>query len=160
MRVLCLDPSGNHKEGEGTTGWALFEDGELVDFGRIKSESYSIQEHYWFRVRWLLNEYHPDLLVCESYRLFGHKANQQIGSAMETCQLIGYLRMACWKHGIKFVFQDPKDKIRVSDEQLAKMGVLEKRNGRYYCMGRQTVIHERDAIRHGIFYFRYGKGKK
>lgn len=160
MRVLCLDPSGNFKEGEGITGWALFEDGKLRSFGRVDSNEYGRQESYWYGVHFLIKQYKPDVVVCESYRLFGHKANQQIGSAMETPQLIGYLRMVCWAHGIEFVFQDPQNKIRFNDEILVKMGILEKKGNRYYCMGKPTVDHERDAIRHGLYYFRYRKGKQ
>lgn len=160
MRVLCLDPSGNYKEGEGTTGWALFVNGKLVEFGRVKAEHYSSQEEYWVAVSGLSSEFCPDVVVCESYRLFEHKAKQQSWSELETPQLIGFLRIHCWYRSIKFVFQDPNDKIRVADEQLVKMGVLEKKGNKYYCLGRPTVIHERDAIRHGIFYHRYGKGKQ
>lgn len=161
MKVLCLDPSGNYNEGEGTTGWALFEDGELKDFGRVESKHYSSQENYWFQVGWLLELYRPSIVVCESYKLFGHKANQQIGSAMETPQLIGHLRMTAWlMPGTEFIFQHPQDKIRVADPQLVTLGVIEKRGNKHYCLNRPTVIHERDAIRHGIFYYRYGKGKR
>ena len=160
MRVLCLDPSGNYKEGDGTTGWALFVDGKLIEFGRVEAKRYSSQEAYWAAVSEVISKFFPDVVVCESYRLFEHKAKQQSWSELETPQLIGYLRMYCWCRNIQFVFQDPNDKIRVADEQLVKMGVLEKKGNRYYCMGKQTVIHERDAIRHGIFYHRYGKGKQ
>lgn len=160
MRVLCLDPSGNYKEGEGTTGWALFVDGKLIEFGRVEAKHHPSQESYWAAISGLMSKFVLDTVVCESYRLFEHKAKQQSWSELETPQLIGHLRMACWYRNIKLVFQDPNDKVRVADEQLVKMGVLEKKGNKYYCLGRPTVIHERDAIRHGIFYHRYGKGKQ
>lgn len=160
MRVLCLDPSGNYKEGEGTTGWALFMNGELQFFGKVEAKNFPSQEAYWAAVSEAISKIFPDVVVCESYRLFEHKAKQQSWSELETPQLIGHLRMVCWYRNIKFIFQDPNDKIRVADEQLVKMGVLEKKGNKYYCLGRPTVIHERDAIRHGIFYHRYGKGKR
>lgn len=159
-KVLVLDPSGNFNEGGGVTGWALFVNRKLDNFGRVEAEHYSSTERYWQAVGSLIDRYQPDTVVCESYHLFGHKAMQQVGSAMETPQLIGYLRMICYNNMIDFVFQRPQDKIRVADDQLVKMGVLELKGNKHYCLGKPTVIHERDAIRHGIFYFRYGKGKK
>jgi hypothetical protein len=162
MNVLCLDPSGNmgEREGEGTTGWALFKDGELSNFGTIKSSDFGSQEEYWSNHVWnIFSKIKTgDRLVMESYRLFAHKAKQQSGSSMDTPQLIGFLRMMCWGAKIDIDFQEPSDKVRVADPQLVKMGILEHRNGRYYCQGKPTVIHSRDAIRHGIFWHRYGKG--
>jgi hypothetical protein len=67
--------------------------------------------------------------------------------------------MACWTSGIKFEMQNPSDKVRVADDQLVKLGFFEKRGSKYYCMGRLTNLHARDAIRHGIYYMRYGRGK-
>lgn len=161
MKILALDPSGNfgEKEGNGTTGWAVFENGELTNFGSIKAEDFHCQEAYWIKIKDLIKViWHVDVLVCESYKLFGHKAKQQSGSSLDTPQLIGYLRTWIYENmdWIKWVFQDPKDKVRVADEILVHMGILEQSaGGRYKALGRQTVIHERDAIRHGVFYHRY-----
>lgn len=158
MRVLCLDPSGNFDEGSGTTGWSMYVDQILVDFGSVAAKDYSCQESYWSGVAHLIGP-EVDVVVCESYRLFAHKSHQQHGSSLETPQLIGHLRMVCWNLAIDFIFQDPSDKVRVADDQLVKLGVLEKKGNKHYCLGRSTVIHERDAIRHGVYYHRYGKGK-
>lgn len=160
MRLLVFDPSGNMgREGEGTTGWALFEDGELKDFGAIKSEEFDVQEEYWAAHRLLVSHMMPREVLMESYKLFAHKANAQSWSTMDTPQLIGFLRMYCWDRKIAVHFQDPQDKQRVTDPILVRMGVFEKKGNKHYCMGRPTVIHMRDAIRHGIFYYRWGKGK-
>ena len=157
MRVLALDPSGNHgeKEGNGTTGWSLFENGIIHNFGHVEAKIHVSAEGYWTSVLELLDEHTPNLIVCESYKLFGHKAKQQSGSTLDTPQLIGALRVRCYNDNLPIVFQDPKDKTRVADPILVHMGILEERNGRYYALGRQTVIHSRDAIRHGVFYHRY-----
>lgn len=160
MITLALDPSGNFgkKEGDGTTGWAVFENGNLKDFGHVKAEDFKSQEAYWNEVANVLNTCIVHEIVCESYKLFGHKAKQQSGSSLDTPQLIGYLRMVAWDDHVPFIFQDPKDKVRVTDEILVHMGVLEQTaGGRYKALGRQTIIHERDAIRHGVFYHRYKK---
>lgn len=161
-KVLCLDPSGNHgkKEGDGTTGWAVFEDGELKDFGKIESSDFKTQEGYWYAHYELIERVLPDRLVIENYNLFAHKAKQQSGSSMDTPQLIGYLRMSCWEWTIPITWQRPSDKVRVNDEILVHQGVFELRGGKHYCLDRPTVIHERDAIRHGIFFHKYGRGKK
>jgi hypothetical protein len=157
MRVLCLDPSGNFKEGDGTTGWALFEDEKLTIFGNVKSSDYTCPEEYWQNVWRRTAMDIADKVVCESFKLFGHKAKQQAWSEMETPQLIGFLRGKCYEYNIPLVFQDPKDKVRVTDPILVHMGVLEQKGNRYYALGSPTLIHERDAIRHGVFWHRYGK---
>lgn len=162
MRTLCFDPSGNYgsKEGYGTTGWALFVDKELEDFGEVVAESFIEQESYWNAVTTVIFIHKPDLVVIESYRLFGGaRGSAQTHSTLDTPQLIGHMRMYCWQNGINVQIQNPADKTRVADEQLEKMGVIEKRGRSYYCLDRKTNLHQRDAIRHGIYYFRYGKGK-
>ena len=159
MRILSLDPSGNFHEGKGVSGWSIFSNGELEDFGDIDSKNFSSQEEYWAEHTALIVNAVPDIVLCESYRLFGHKAKAQSWSALETPALIGYLRMFCWNSGIRFEMQNPSDKVRVADPQLVRLGVFEQKGTRYYCMGRLTNLHMRDSIRHGIFYHRYGGGK-
>ena len=160
MKVLSFDPSGNKgAEGEGTTGWALFNDGKLEDFGDIKASDYDSQEEYWKFHRDLIMEQWPDVCVIESYRLFESKAQSQSWSTLDTPQLIGYMRMVCFDFKIPVVFQDPAQKAGVKDDRLVKLGYLEKANNRYYALGIMTNLHQRDAIRHGIYYHRYGKGK-
>lgn len=158
MRIAVLDPSGNSgKEGNGTTGIAIFEDGNLVEFSSIQVEPNQQVELYWDAIFGAVER--ADVIVCESYNLFHHKAVQQSGSALMTPQLIGFLRMQAFYEGIKFVFQDPKDKTRFSDDVLTSMGVFTKLNNRYYCQGKLTNLHQRDAIRHGYFYLKYGDRK-
>lgn len=159
-RVLIFDPSGNHGgEGAGTTGYAVFVDGEVVHFGTIASKDFLSQEMYWGTHTDIIAIQKPDTVVMESYKLFAHKSKQQHWSTLDTPQLIGYMRMWCWKRQIPVVFQDPGDKVRVTDPILVKQGIFEKRGNKHYCMGRSTVLHERDAIRHGIYFHKYGKGR-
>lgn len=159
-KVLCFDPSGNWgREGDGTTGWALFDCSELIMWGDIKAHEFFSQEDYWAAHGNLILDIAPDILVVESYNLQGNKALAQTGSSMDTPQLIGYLRMLSWTNKVKWVFQNPQDKQRVTDPILVRMGVFEKRGNKYYCNGKSTIIHQRDAIRHGIYFFNWGKGK-
>jgi hypothetical protein len=159
-RLMVFDPSGNFYEGKGTSGWCVFEDGELKEFGDIASKIYKHQEEYWIEHTKLISEKFPDLVLCESYRLYGGaRGKAQIGSSLETPQLIGHIRMFCWTSGIRFKMQSPSDKVRVADPQLVKLGILEKRGRSYYCMGKLTNLHIRDSVRHGYFYLKYGKEK-
>lgn len=163
MRVLIFDPSGNfsQREGQGTSGWAIFAEGELVEFGDIKAEQEDTVEKYWRTHARMITKNQPDIVVCESYKLQPGKAMAQSYSALETPQMIGYLRMICYEEAIRFVFQDPSTKLRVADPILERMGIIEKRGRMYYCKGIRTNDHMRDAIRHGIFFQRYGdKGGK
>ncbi len=158
MKLLALDPSGNFskREGDGTTGWAIFEDGELKDFGDVKAADYTKIEEYWEAVSDLI-DLSINITVCESYRLFAGKASAQSNSMMETPQLIGYLRMHCYKWEIPIVFQDPKDKLRVTDPILVRQGVFELKARKHYCMNRPTNLHMRYTIRHGMYFLEYGK---
>lgn len=160
MNILTLDPSGNFSknEGDGTTGWAIFSYGELMNFGHVQASDYERIEEYWQDVSELIGS-DIDVVVCESYRLFAGKASAQSNSMMETPQLIGYLRMHCYKWQIPIVFQDPKDKARVSDPILVRQGIFELKGRKHYCLGRSTNLHMRDAIRHGIYFLKYGKVK-
>jgi hypothetical protein len=157
MKVLCFDPSGNYNEGSGTTGWAVFEDDILTEFGTISASDFTTQEGYWSEHEALIAIKQPNIIVMESFKLFAHKQKAQTWSQMETPQLIGYLRMVCWKRKIKLVFQSPNDKVRVSDPILLKMGVFELKGKQHYCNGKPTNLHMRDAIRHGIYFHKYRK---
>lgn len=161
MKILTLDPSGNFskKEGDGTTGWSIFENGELVDFGDVAAKNYDKIEQYWEAISDLI-DCSISVVVCESYRLFAGKATAQSNSMMETPQLIGYLRMFCYKWEIPIIFQDPKDKLRVTDPILVRQGVFELKGNKHYCQGRSTNLHMRDAIRHGLYFLKYGKVKE
>ncbi|CAB4142388.1 hypothetical protein UFOVP451_14 [uncultured Caudovirales phage] len=157
MKVLSLDPSGNYNEGSGTTGWAVFDDGNLTEFGTISATDHKTIEGYWSAHEQLIVIQQPNIVVCESFRLFAHKAKAQSFSQMETPQLIGYLRMMCWKRKVKLVFQSPSDKVRVADPILVKMGVFELKGNKHYCNGKPTNLHIRDAIRHGVYFHKYKK---
>jgi hypothetical protein len=156
MKILCFDPSGEHGEsGNGTTGFSIFKNKELVLFSELKSSDYPTKEDYFQAHETKILAVNPDIIVCESFKLFGHKAKQQSGSSLKTAQLVGYIEMIAFKNNIEFVLQDPSQKVRVADDILTRMGVFEKKGNKYYCQGKQTNLHMRDAIRHGIFYIRY-----
>jgi hypothetical protein len=41
-----------------------------------------------------------------------------------------------------------------------KLGFFELKNKHYYCNGVPAIIHERDALRHGYYWHKYGAGKE
>lgn len=158
MKVLAFDPSGNYgKEGMGTSGFANSLDGYITKWGDIKSTDYDCRQAYWQAHEDLILQTYPDILVVESYRLFGHKSKQQTGSSLETPQLIGYMEMVAYKFKIPFILQDPSIKTRFADDVMLKLGMLEKKGNKFYFKGELTNMHMRDAIRHNLYYNRYGK---
>jgi hypothetical protein len=160
-KVLSFDPSGNYTEGMGTSGYAVSLDGHLPHkLGDIRAEDYKTREEYWFRHKILIEQQHPDVVVIESYRLFGSKAKEQVGSSLETPMLIGYLQMVCYEMQIPVIIQDPTTKSRHADDVLVKAGVVEKKGIRYYYKGELTNLHQRDALRHNLYYLKRTGGFK
>ena len=167
--VVAVDPSGNFEEGKGTTGIALFVDGDLKETSIIEASKYECAEEYWqahihkidsmiARNIAMLQVFGSDLyMVCESYKLQRNKAIQQSGSWLETPQLIGYLRVRYHNRGTPLTFQDPTIKTRFNDSVLENMEVIEKKSRSYFRNGEPITMHERDAIRHGMYFIRYGK---
>jgi hypothetical protein len=160
MKVLSFDPSGNFNEGKGTTGYSLSLDGNLPHkLGDIRATDYTSKQAYWFAHKELIETSFPDYIVIESYRLFGHKAKEQTGSSLETPQLIGYMEMIAYELNIPVYFQDPSTKQRHADDILVKTGIIEKKGGKYYYHGELTNLHQRDALRHDLYFNKYNKKK-
>jgi RNase H-fold protein (predicted Holliday junction resolvase) len=155
MKVLSFDPSGNYTEGKGTTGYAISLGDNLPHkLGDIKATDFNSKWSYWNEHENLIRQVEPDVIVIESYRLFGHKAKEQTGSSLETPQLIGYLEMVAWKLHTPVAFQDPSTKQRHADDVLVTLGVIEKKGNKFYYKGELTNLHQRDALRHGLYYRR------
>jgi hypothetical protein len=160
MKVLSFDPSGNYFEGKGITGYAISSDLNLPHkLGDIKSDEFNSRQAYWFSHRELIETSFPDVVVIESYRLFGHKSKEQIGSSLETPMLIGYLEMVCYELNIPVVIQDPSTKTRHNDDILVKTGIVEKKGNRYFYKSELTNLHQRDALRHNLYFCKYGVKK-
>jgi hypothetical protein len=156
MKVLSFDPSGNYNEGKGTSGYSISLDGNLPHkLGDIRADDYESRQAYWFAHRELIENTFPDYLVIESYRLFGHKSKEQTGSSLETPQLIGYLEMVAYEFNIPVYLQDPSTKSRHSDAVLTAVGVFVKKGIRYFYKGELTNLHQRDALRHDLYFTKY-----
>lgn len=159
VKVLSFDPSGNYDEGKGTTGYCISVDGMGHTLHNISAEDFNSREAYWLRHETVITVLKPDVVVIESYRLFGHKAKEQSGSSLETAMLIGYLQMVCYKLSIPVFLQDPSTKSRHSDDVLVKSNVIEKRGRYYYFKGEKTNLHQRDSLRHDLYFNKYNKKK-
>lgn len=160
VKVLSFDPSGNFKEGKGTSGYCLSLDKHLPHkLGDIRAEDYNSKHAYWFAHKELIEKEFPDYVVIESYRLFGDKSKEQIGSSLETPQLIGYLEMICFEMNIPHYLQDPTTKSRHNDAVLTKSGIIHKTGTRYYYKGELTNLHQRDAMRHDMYFRKYNMKK-
>lgn len=160
MKILAFDPAGNMgKEGMGTTGYAVGEPLDILLLDEIQAGDYKTREAYWFAHKELIEAVFPDVIVIESYRLFGHKAKQQTGSSLETPMLIGYLQMVAYEMNIPVVIQDPSTKNRHTDDVLVKTGIIEKRGRSCYYDGQVTNMHKRDALRHHMYFSKYGISK-
>ena len=158
--ILAIDPSGNFKEGRGTTGWCLFDikTNKIIKFGAITAADYKDQFKYWDAHITLIDSlsgYKPEV-VMEDYLLYSNRANEQINSRLETPQLIGIIKYECYKRGLFVSIQTAMQvKARWSDDILCKKGYLNKR-GNCYCIGSyKTVDHVRDAVRHAVHFKTY-----
>jgi hypothetical protein len=161
MRILVFDPSGNYFEGKGTTGWALYYNGQLTSIGQIRAIETDSQIIYWKEHLTLIEALKPDVLVVEEYILFASAKKAQIGSSFETIQLIGILKYYCDLNNIKIVAQPALIKNRYTNEILIHKGIItQDAQKHYYALGIQTTRHILDAIRHGEYYLQFNKKKK
>lgn len=159
MRIIALDISGNFNEGKGTTGYCIgLGDGTILEIGEIKASDYPSRMDYHNAVISLaLNKSKSDVIVCENFKLYQHKAQAQIHSELETPRVIGALEYCAWLELKPIYFQMASDvKKRFSDEILEEKGFLVKQKNGLYFKNVRTNDHIRDAIRHYMFFVRYG----
>ena len=72
MRVLALDQASR------TSGWAVFEDGKLVTFGKFTADHSDVGDRLYYirtKVNSLISEYDIDEVVFEDIQLQGNVAN-------------------------------------------------------------------------------------
>lgn len=131
--LLALDPGD-------TTGYAIFEGGTFLESGQIPTLSPSAIADF-------VEEVAPDRVVCESYRIYGHKLREHSGSDVPTLQLIGAVRLVCERSGIPLAFQAAHQaKGFCSDTKLRQWGLFHP-----------SSKHARDAARHGAYFLLFNK---
>lgn len=159
--VIGMDPSGNFTEGKGTTGWCVYDrfEDEFIMCNTIQASKFETQLDYW--------QAHIDLLVylqelfdidgvvlsAESYILYSNKSKAQKNSEMETCQLIGVLKIVSKSLGLPLYLRNAVHvKKRWADEILINKEYLTKNKEHFNVECRKGVLteHERDSMRHAL----------
>jgi hypothetical protein len=163
--IISLDPSGNFKEGLGTTGIChMFDNGEVAGVDEIHAGSFLSPEAYWNQhiehiEDWAFKTGEPEI-VMEGFRLYATKKNEQVNSQFETPQLIGVIRHWCWNNSIPLkITYAVEVKTRWSDEVLIRKGYIYKKGNRRYLTATDQLLnnHKTDALRHALHYYRYGR---
>ena len=164
--ILSFDPSGNYKEGKGSTGWVLLDPDNVVrKHGVIAAKYFDSAVEYWDAHIDLIDEltgFNPDIVI-EDYRLYHNRAVNQINSLLETPRLIGVLTYECYKRNLKVTLQPASAvKSRWKDDILVKKKYIVKKGKSYYLPKEETILleHVRDALRHAIHYRTFNKGDK
>ncbi len=135
--VLALDP------GE-TTGWALFEQGLLIDAGQTEKHKDIVAAAA--EIQTLLRATNPSTVVIEDYRVYAHKAKSHSWEALHTPKLIGAIQALCAVRGAADILQMASSKQFVTNDKL--------RTWNMYYKGKP---HANDAIRHGCYYLLFNK---
>lgn len=161
MKIIALDISGNWKEGKGTTGICIMENGIPKQLDQIHAGDFESDVEYWNKhVQYLAAE-DPQHIVIEGYKLYNHgskRADMQTHSELETSQLLGALKLWAYSWGIPVTIQFASEiKTRWSESVLVKTGYLEEKNGRHYWDGQVLNQHKKDALKHALHWWRYRK---
>ena len=166
MVTLAIDPSGNFTEGKGHTGIAGIVDSkwDTVFTKSVNASDYESRYLYWTAVKKIIQDYilegTPIQVIIESYVV---RANGfTTGKMPETAMLIGVLVYFCEMNNVPVYFQAPSQaKTRFRDDllptYLPQMTVTDK--NRYYLGKKLTNDHERDALKHLLYFKRYKEYK-
>lgn len=148
IKIVSLDPSGNYSKNEkGNTGVNYLEvDLESKRIVKnliktIKAKDFNSKKEYYAEILKYVN-IKSDFLVVENY-----KPITGVGTT-ETSELIGLIEY----NRVDLVKQLPTQikQVRLEDKRLVKVGLLEWKNGRFYCKDKKTDDHGRDAFRHSL----------
>ena len=158
-RILCLDP------GE-TTGWALFEDHQLVRWGQERTVIDG--EIRWEKINFLFTENMPDFVVCEDYRIYEHKLARHSFSPVLTLRIIGGIELLCklgWYTYVPASMCVPD----YLEEHTCPIHYQMATTAKTFCTDdklkqwdywQEGMRHSRDAIRHGCYFLLfYNRGK-
>lgn len=167
MKYVFVDPSGSYTEGKGHTGIATIIDDkwDTLTTKSLAAKDYTERHLYWNAIlKEILNASRTSKTGCtviiESFQI---RANGfLIGKMPETILCIGALIWELEQYNIDYVFQSPTQaKSRFKDDKLPRYipGLERRENGRYYLNGKMINDHIRDALKHLLYFERYGKEK-
>lgn len=126
MSVIALDP-GN------STGWVFREaDGSLS--GGTCGEDH---QQVWK----LLDEYHPTIVVYETFQMYPGKAQKLIWNTFYPCEVIGVIKLWCKLNNVQLVGLQPSvKKFALANSELDLWKTVER-------YGAPATEHMRDAVR-------------
>lgn len=162
MRYIAVDPSGSFNEGKGHTGVSIVDDWNW-DTLQIKSFAAKKYEHrhlYWRDIIYNIVKSNPDVVIIESFVVRSN--GFLVGKMPETSLMIGALVWELEEIGIPYVIQSPSQaKTRFKDNLLPKYipsMELKVVNDKFYFYlnGNMTNDHERDSLKHLLYYMKYG----
>lgn len=165
MKYIVIDPSGSFSEGKGQTGVTIMldDDWSSLEMFSVKAKDFSCRHLYWEAIaNTFRKEKKEDVIVIiESFII--RTTGFLMGQMPETIQLIGMLRYYLEKLGYTYVFQAPTlAKSRFRDMALPRYVpgfTYDKDANRYYLNGNMTNDHMRDALKHLLYFKKYGKIK-
>lgn len=159
--VLGIDPSGSFHEGKGRTGWCVY-DRQLeviTRCGEIKANAYKAQEAYWLAHKFMIDKMWEDyraegmVVSMEDYVLYSNSAKSQVNSAMETCQLIGVLKVHCYIKAIPLRMRTASQVMkRWADSILVHNNIMYKTDKSYFTQAYAGILseHIKDSFRHAL----------
>lgn len=124
--LLAIDPGKD-------TGWCLFRDGKIRDFGICRGLEEFI--HYMENLTGI------DQIVMEEFRLFKHLALQQSGSRMEVTQAEGVAKAWALRHKVPIALQPAQDPLKMG---ALWSGVIMPKN--------HKNSHGISALYHGVYW--------
>ena len=105
-RVLALDPGDK-------VGWARADIDAKgrwsnMDHGIEYLKPMALQVHNQLAY---MPSAHPDydIVICERWALYKHKAKEMVGSEIPSAQFIGMIKLSCWLAGVPLIMQDARD---------------------------------------------------
>ena len=158
--VIGIDPSGAYQEGKGTTGFAVYDRlrDRPVFLGSVYAGDYNSMEAYFKAVADTMLELRTvyglhTVVSIDDFLVYAQNAMTFTYSKMETCQLLGYLKMVLYKYEIPMYIRPAVlVKKRWSNDVLAHRGYI-KPNGKSWIGPTKPdnlLPHELDALRHAI----------
>lgn len=140
-QLLVIDP------GE-TVGWAWFSktDDSIV----LKSHG----QHYWkdflmifYQRAHILTQFN---VLIEDYRIRIDTVSANLGKELLTPKILGVVEFLCKVYNKPLSIQPPSSQAKqfFSKKRLKDWG--------FWAVGKQ---HSRSAIRHGLYYYKFGEGK-
>jgi len=135
MRVLSYDPGKS-------TGWCILEgtntEQKLIAAGEIPD---------WHGVKDTINKFQPDVIVFETFQLYAWKAQSLSWNTFLPCEVIGVIKFIAEELDIPCIGQGPAQRVFFTDDRLKACGIT------------SPSKHAKDAIRHGMYFLRFGKDK-